>query len=80
MSITFSPATVLTRGNNVKIMDMRTAYLQSDYAAEHHWWSLKHKVQAGIDMAIEDFENRTASAIAAKPRTTVGSPNDGLGS
>lgn len=76
---TFSPATVLTRGNNVKIMDMRTAYLQSDYAAEHHWWSLKHKVQAGIDMAIEDFENRTASAIAAKPRTTVGSPNDGLG-
>ena len=75
----FSSATVLTRGNNVKIMDMKNAYFQSDYSANQSWWGLKHKVQAGVDLAVEDFEARNASAAAAKPTTRVGTPNDGLG-
>jgi catecholate siderophore receptor len=78
---TFSDATVLTRGTNNKIMNMDTRYLQSDYSGKHRWFGLVHSVQAGIDLADENFENFAANVPAgvslSKPTTTVGTPDDG---
>ena len=78
---TFSDATVLTRGTNNKIMNMDTRYLQSDYSGKHRWFGLEHSVQAGVDLADEQFENFAAAVPAgvalAKPTTTVGTPDDG---
>jgi catecholate siderophore receptor len=78
---TFGGASVLTRGTNIKIQNMDTVYAQSDYNGRHRWFGLGHSVQAGIDYADEDFENLAASVPAGvslvKPRTTVGTPNDG---
>jgi catecholate siderophore receptor len=80
-SDTFGSSTQLTRGTNLKIQDMDTLYLQSDYSGKHRWWGLQHSVQAGVDYAGEDFENFAATTPAGvnltKPRTTVGTPNDG---
>jgi len=78
---TFSSATVLTRGTNNKKMDMDTRYLQSDYSGKHRWFGLAHSVQAGVDLAHEQFENYAlplpSGVTLAKPRTTVGTPDDG---
>lgn len=80
-SDTFSDATVLNRGSNNKTMEMDTGYLQSDYSGKHHWWGREHSVQAGVDFANEHFRNFGASIPAGvdltKPRTNVGTPNDG---
>ena len=80
----FGAGTVLRRsgdtGVQAKIMDMDTRYLQSDYSGQFGWWGLKHSVQAGADAAHEEFENRgltATSPVLTKPRTTVGTPNDG---
>ncbi|RPH46938.1 MAG: TonB-dependent siderophore receptor [Burkholderiales bacterium] len=78
---TFSDATVLTRGTNLKIQEMRTAYLQSDYSAKHRWGGFEHAIQAGVDIGDERFENFGATLPAgttlAKPTTRVGTPDDG---
>jgi catecholate siderophore receptor len=62
-------------------MDMDTRYLQSDYSGQHAWWGRQHSVQAGIDGAHEMFENKAATlptgTTLIKPRTTVGTPDDG---
>jgi catecholate siderophore receptor len=75
---TLSSATVLTRGNNLKIQNLDTVYLQSDYSTKFQALGLKHQVLAGMDAAKEDFENFGANALA-KPNTTIGTPNDGGG-
>ncbi|MCK6424038.1 MAG: TonB-dependent receptor [Burkholderiaceae bacterium] len=75
---TFGDGTVLTRGNNVKIQDMRTKYLQSDFSRRFKALGMAHQLLAGVDAAREDFENFGGSAIT-KPRTTVGTPDDGGG-
>lgn len=77
---TFSDATVLTRGTPIKVMNMDTAYLQSDYSGRHQWGGFEHAVQAGVDLALEKFENFAldpSSPVLTKPRTTVGTPDDG---
>jgi catecholate siderophore receptor len=80
-SDTFSDATVLTRGTNLKIQEMRTAYLQSDYTGRHRWGGFEHTVQAGVDVSGENFENFGATLPAGttlvKPTTTAGTPDDG---
>ena len=77
----FSNATVLTRGTNLKIMNMDTQYLQSDYSGMHQWLGRSHSIQAGVDAANELFNNLAAAPTTGtalvKPRTTVGSPDDG---
>jgi catecholate siderophore receptor len=75
---TFSDATVLTRGNNVKIQDMRTKYVQSDYSGKFDALGMKHAVQSGVDAAHERFNNYGAVALT-KAATTVGTPSDGAG-
>ena len=81
---TFSDATVLQRSGNtgtqLKVMNMDTTYLQSDYSGRHQWLGREHSVQAGVDLGHEDFENfglDPSSPVLRKPRTTVGSPDDG---
>ena len=84
-SDTFGDATVLRRsgdtGVQAKIMDMDTRYLQSDYSGKFKWGGLTHAVQTGADFAHEEFVNRGVSLPAGvtltKPRTTVGTPDDG---
>lgn len=76
-----SDSTVLTRGTSVKIQDMQTQYLQSDYSGNHQWFGLNHTILAGIDAAHEKFHNYGASLPSGvsltKSNTTVGTPNDG---
>jgi catecholate siderophore receptor len=78
---TFSDATVLTRGTNLKIMNMNTQYGQSDYSAKHHWFGRAHNILAGVDGANELFENIGATlptgVVLTKARTSVGTPDDG---
>ena len=78
---TFDADTVLNRGSNNKRMDQKTAVLQSDYSGTHRWGQMAHRVAAGIDLMRDEFENFTLSTPAgvtlAKPRTTVGTPDDG---
>ena len=83
-SDTFGDATVLQRSNGngvqLKTMDMDTVYAQSDYSGRHAWFGLDHSVQAGVDLAHEKLDNfglATTSPVLAKPRTTVGTPDDG---
>jgi catecholate siderophore receptor len=72
------PNTILTRGNNVKIQELDTLNVQTDYSGRFNLGGMKHSVQAGVDYAHEEFVNFAASALpGAKPKTTLGSPNDG---
>lgn len=72
----FSDSTVLTRGNNTKIQDLDTVYVQSDYSTKFTALGLTHEVLAGIDLAKES-KNVFAATAVTKPTTTVGTPNDG---
>jgi catecholate siderophore receptor len=83
-SDTFSDATLLQRSNGngvqAKIMNMETKYLQSDYSGKFKWGGLDNSVQTGVDVSVEDFENfglSPTSPTLLKPRTTVGTPDDG---
>lgn len=78
---TFSDATVLTRGTQNKKMNLDALYAQSDYSGRHAWFGLRHDVAAGADASKEDFENFAlalpAGVTLTKPRTRVGTPDDG---
>jgi catecholate siderophore receptor len=83
---TFGPGTVLNRsgatgtGVQLKVMNMDTLQLQSDYSGRHGWFGLEHAVQAGVDAADESFDGfglSPDSPVLTKPRTTVGAPDDG---
>ena len=81
---TFGPNTVINRGNNLKIQDMDTLHVQSDFSKKFQALGLKHELLAGIDLATEDktvYAARTAGAQGGvtinKPTTTIGTPNDG---
>ena len=81
---TFGPNTVINRGNNLKIQDMDTLHVQSDFSKKFQALGLKHELLAGFDLATEDktvYAARTAGAQGGvtinKPTTTIGAPNDG---
>ena len=81
---TFGPNTVINRGNNLKIQDMDTLHVQSDFSKKFQALGLKHELLAGFDLATEDktvYAARTAGAQGGvtinKPTTTIGTPNDG---
>ena len=81
---TFGPNTVINRGNNLKIQDMDTLHVQSDFSKKFQALGLKHELLAGFDLATEDktvYAARTAGAQGGvtinKPTTTFGTPNDG---
>ena len=73
---TFSPSTLLNRGNNAKIQDLDGLYAQSDYSQKLTAWGLKHELLAGVDFARESKNVYSASSVT-KPQTRVGTPDDG---
>lgn len=80
---TFNPATILTRGTQLKIQDLDTLYLQTDYSAKFKALGLQHELLAGADFADEKRQVYAARTAAqggvnlTKPSTTAGTPNDG---
>ncbi len=80
---TFGPNTVLTRGTHLKVQDLDTLFLQSDYSGRFEALGLKHQVQAGVDVAQEEktvyaaLSAAQGGVVPTKPTTTVGTPNDG---
>lgn len=79
----FGPNTVLTRGTQLKIQDMETVHLQSDYSNKFAAWGVKHELLTGFDFASEKktvYAARTAAqggVNLTKPNTLVRTPNDG---
>ena len=79
----FGPGTRLTRGNHLKMQDMDTVHLQSDFSSKFQALGARHELLAGADFSHE--KKRVYGALSAaqggititKPTTTVGSPNDG---
>jgi catecholate siderophore receptor len=81
---TFGPNTIISRGTNLKIQDMDTLQVQSDFSKKFLALGLKHELHAGVDLATEDktvYAARTAGAqggvTLTKPITAFGTPNDG---
>ncbi|MFT3858475.1 MAG: TonB-dependent siderophore receptor [Aquabacterium sp.] len=73
-------ATRLCRGNNFKIQDMDSVFVQSDYSGKFNWFGLKNSVLTGVDFAHERLDSFTASTTGiTKPLTNVGD-TDGSGS
>jgi catecholate siderophore receptor len=79
----FGPNTVINRGTQLKIQDLDTVYLQSDYNGKFQALGFKHEVQAGVDFAQEEkvvYGARNAAqggVVPIKPPTRVSTPNDG---
>ncbi|MCW8166579.1 TonB-dependent siderophore receptor [Verminephrobacter aporrectodeae subsp. tuberculatae] len=81
----FGPGTRLMRRTHLKIQDLDTVHLQSDFSRKFQALGLQHELLTGADLA---HEKKTVSAARSaaqggvdlpKPDTTVGRPNDGLG-
>ncbi|MDD2881820.1 MAG: TonB-dependent siderophore receptor [Rhodoferax sp.] len=79
----FGNSSAVNRGTQLKIQDMDTLYVQSDYQTKFKAWGLQHEVLAGVDIANEKktvYGARTATqggVVPVKPTTTIGTPNDG---
>ena len=76
-------STVFNRGSALKIQDVDTTHLQSDFTAKFIALGFKHEIVTGVDFANErKFVNvaRTAAQGGAdiiKPQTRYGTVNDG---
>ena len=77
--------TPLRRGDNNKVQDLHTTYLQSDYSNRFEGYGLSHELLSGFDLAHEQFKGYFAATPAglvldknAVP-ITLGSPNNGSG-
>ena len=79
----FGPDTVLQRNLHLKIQDMDNVHVQSDYSGKFEALGFKHDILAGVDASREEktvYAARNANqggVVPTKPRTTVGTPNDG---
>ncbi len=79
----FGPNTVLTRGTQLKIQDMETVHLQSDFSNKFAALGVKHELLTGFDFASEKKTVYAARAAAqggvnlTKPNTLVRTPDDG---
>ncbi len=76
-------ATVLTRGTQNKVQDMKVTYVQSDYSNRFNWFGMNNEVLTGIDLTREEFNNDTlvlpAGVTLVKPPTTIGDAGSGSG-
>jgi catecholate siderophore receptor len=79
----FGNATILTRGTQLKIQNVRNLYAQTDYTGRFDALGVQHEVMAGADVAIEKkkvYAQLTAAqggVVPTKATTTVGAENDG---
>ncbi|HET6789899.1 MAG TPA: TonB-dependent receptor plug domain-containing protein, partial [Aquabacterium sp.] len=70
-------ATVLNRGNQVKIQDMEILMLQSDLSTRFEALGFNHQLIGGIDYASEEKRVYNALTAVTKPTTTVGAGSGG---
>jgi len=82
----FGPATVFTRGNQLKVQDLETTQAQSDFSTKFNAFGKKHQLLAGVDFSDDErtvYAARSAAqggvTVPNKPTTTAGTPHDGLG-
>jgi catecholate siderophore receptor len=81
---TINESSPLTRGTNNKVQDMNTTYAQSDYTNQFNWFGVNNTVLTGIDLAHEVFDGYALALHTGVtlnknvPRTTIGTPNDGI--
>ncbi len=74
--------TLINRGNALKIQDVDTSHLQSDFTNKFSALGLKHEIVAGYDFAKEQktvYAERTAAqggVTLDKPQATFGNPNN----
>ena len=77
----FGSSTIFTRGAPLKIQNLNSTVLQSDYSGKFQTGHLKHELLAGVELVGDSFTNYSASTPAgvnlSKPPTTAGTPNDG---
>ena len=79
----FGPDTVLQRNLHLKIQDMDTVQVQSDYNGKFESLGFKHEILAGVDASREEktvyaaLNAAQGGVVPTKPRTTVGTPSDG---
>lgn len=79
----FGPNTVLQRNLHLKIQNMDTVQVQSDYNGKFEALGFKHDILAGVDASREEktvfaaLNAAQGGVVPTKPRTTVGTPNDG---
>ncbi|MBL8517938.1 MAG: TonB-dependent siderophore receptor [Betaproteobacteria bacterium] len=79
----FGPATIFTRGNQLKVQDLATKQAQSDLSTRFMALGRKHHLLAGIDFADDErivFAARSAAqggVNITKPTISAGTPNDG---
>jgi catecholate siderophore receptor len=77
------PTTVFTRGTNLKVQDLETSQVQSDFSSKFAAFGLRHHLLAGIDWARDErvvYAARNAAqggVTLTKPTALVGSPDDG---
>ena len=74
----FSDRTVLSRSSKIKIQDLNSLYLQSDFSTKLTALGLKHEVLAGIDFADEVKNVYRATGATTQATTLAGTPNDGV--
>ncbi|MFG6467279.1 TonB-dependent receptor [Roseateles sp. BYS87W] len=78
-----SPATVITRGQQLKKQDMQTVTAQSDLSSRFQALGFDHHLQAGVDFAHEkkqvyaQIPATQGGIVPTRPNTTVGTPYDG---
>ncbi|MFN7695244.1 MAG: TonB-dependent receptor, partial [Burkholderiales bacterium] len=81
---TFSANTLLNRGSPLKIQNLDTLMLQSDFNSRFEALGLQHSLQAGIDIARENKDVFAARSRAQggvdliKNPTRIGTPSDGF--
>jgi len=79
----FSAATVLTRGTQLKLQNVRNLYAQTDYTGRLDALGVKHEIMAGADAAVEKksvYAQLTAAqggVVPTKANTAVGTESDG---
>ncbi|MBL8326150.1 MAG: TonB-dependent siderophore receptor [Rubrivivax sp.] len=80
---TLRAGTVLNRGAPLKIQDLDTLFVQSDFDGRFKAFGLPHQLQAGVDLAQERkrvWAARNAAqggVVPVKPPTLVGTTDDG---
>ena len=80
-----NPNTLINRGNNLKIQDIDTTHLQSDFTNKFSALGAQHELIAGVDFAVEKkvvYAERTAAqggVALTKPQATFGNPNNSVG-
>lgn len=79
----FGSATVLTRGTQLKVQNVRNIYAQTDFSGKFEGLGVKHEVLAGADYALErkkvylPLTAAQGGVVPTKPTTSIGAENDG---